>query len=239
MDDRDTLPPLHVMPTRNRPLIGHTVLVVEDSRYASEAVRLLSLRSGARIRRADCLKSARRHLQIYRPSIMIIDLGLPDGSGLGLIEELACAVPRVPVILASSGDDNTEAAALAAGADGFLAKPILSLAAFQQAVLSQLPPESRPPGPQSVSDERIEPDALAYQDDMAYAADVLADLSDDRALDYAAQFIGGVARCADDADLARAADELVRTRAIGAPVAQNAARFAGLVQQRTQRNRAI
>ena len=49
-------------PTAERPLLGLTILVVEDSRFASEAMRLLCLASGARIRRADSLRSARRHL---------------------------------------------------------------------------------------------------------------------------------------------------------------------------------
>ena len=49
-------------PRIDRPLFGLTVLVVEDSKFACEAIRLLSLRSGARIRRADCLQSAQCHL---------------------------------------------------------------------------------------------------------------------------------------------------------------------------------
>ncbi|MFC3118515.1 response regulator [Jhaorihella thermophila] len=115
MDDSDIFSLPHHMPTPSRPLMGWTILVVEDSLYASDAVRLLCLRSGARIRRADCLASARRHLQVYRPSAIIVDLGLPDGSGLGLIAELNAAVPRIPVIIAVSGEDTVAQAALDAG----------------------------------------------------------------------------------------------------------------------------
>ena len=68
-------------PTANRPLLGLTVLVVEDSRFACEAMRLLCLRSGARIRRADNLHHAHQHLKVYRPSVVIVDLGLPDRGG--------------------------------------------------------------------------------------------------------------------------------------------------------------
>lgn len=131
-------------PTPDRPLLGLTVLVVEDSRFACEAMRLLCLRSGARIRRADCLRSARRHLMTYRPTVVIVDLGLPDGSGLDLISEVAARRPRVPALLGTSGDAGAEERARAAGADGFLAKPIESLSAFQRTILAALPATPKP-----------------------------------------------------------------------------------------------
>ncbi|CAN0588686.1 unnamed protein product, partial [Ectocarpus sp. 12 AP-2014] len=184
--------------TPTRPLLGITVLVVEDSRFACEALRLLCLRSGARVRRADCLKSARRHLRVYRPSVIVVDVGLPDGSGLDLIHELISATPRVPVILATSGDRYAEHAAMDAGADGYLHKPIESLATFQAAIVDRLPDDRRPIALNLPTDELIRPDPIAYQDDMAHAADVLADIEDSKALDYVAQFVGGVARSAAD-----------------------------------------
>jgi two-component system, OmpR family, KDP operon response regulator KdpE len=232
MDDSDPFATPHQTATLNRPLLGLTIMVVEDSRFACEAMRLLCLRSGARIRRADCLRSARRHLQVYRPSVAVIDLGLPDGSGIDLIEEMSAATPRAAVILGTSGDDFAENMAIAAGADGFLAKPLTSLATFQEAVLSRLPAERHPSGLRIITDETIKPDPMAYQDDMAHMAEMLNTGVDDKTLDYVAQFISGVARSADDSVLAQAAVDLARARADGTPLASNAARIAGLVQDR-------
>ena len=106
------------------------MLVIEDSKFACEAMRLHCLHSGARIRRADSLRSARRHLKVYRPSVAIINIGLPDGNGEDLIKDLVEDTSRPLIVLRTSGDQHSRDTAMTAGADGFLAKPIASLAAF-------------------------------------------------------------------------------------------------------------
>ncbi len=209
-------------PTLARPLLGITVLLVEDSRFASEAVRLMGLRSGARIRRADCLASARRHLGAYRPSVVIVDLGLPDGSGIDLIAELASVPETGCALIATSGDDGAEDAARAAGAQGFLAKPVANLGVFQEAILALLPPEAQPKGLRILSADTVAPDPLAYRDDMAHVADLMdGPAPDAQTLGYIAQFLQAVARSADDGPLGDAARRL--SAAKGAPTPDLAA----------------
>ncbi|MDJ0629629.1 MAG: response regulator [Rhodobacter sp.] len=231
--------PLGPAPTAARPLAGLTVLVVEDSRFASEAVRLLCLRSGARIRRADSLRAARRHLSVYLPTVVIVDLGLPDGSGLELIGNLAGAAQRIPVILATSGDDRNFIPAVDAGADGVLSKPIESLAVFQKAVIDHLPPDQRAPGLRLVSAETVSPDPIAFRDDLAHIADVLTSSDDDQTLDYVAQFLTGVARSAHDGPLEEAAATLAANRANGGRIRSDVARVAGMLQERLAGRAAI
>jgi CheY-like chemotaxis protein len=219
-------------PTGDRPLLGLTVLVVEDSRFASEAMRLLCLHSGARIRRADCLRSARKHLQCYRPTVVIVDLGLPDGSGIDLIRDLATMSPRIPVLLGTSGDALAEQTVLAAGADGFLAKPIESLAAFQQKVLGSLPASTRPVLRGVPRDDQIMPDPIALRDDLCHVADILGNKPDAATLGYIAQFLTGVARSAHDAPLQAAAEALAREQHAGHGLARPLSQINGLVQER-------
>lgn len=219
--------------TAERPLLGLTVLLVEDSRFASEAMRLLCLRSGARIRRADCLRSAHRHLATYRPGVVVVDMGLPDGSGADLIREIRAMSPpgsaAGPAIIGLSGDPGMEAEALAAGADAFIPKPLESLAMFQHVVLSVLPSAARPVGLRPVCDETVAPDRLALRDDLNHVAQMLAASPDRAALGYVAHFLAGLARSAHDDDLESAAE------AIGGPVMPSTAalsKLSGLVQAR-------
>lgn len=237
----DTAPnPVVSMATAARPLLGLTVLIVEDSRFACDALRLICLRSGARMRRADCLRSARRHLEVYRPSVVVVDMGLPDGSGADLVAELARAVPRVPVVLGISGDGFAENVAMAAGADGFLEKPLLGVAAFQAAVLAHLPRECHPVPPRVADVQPVRPDRMALMDDFAHARALLEDAgAPGAALDYAAQFLTGLAQSDGDDVLAEAATALGAARRGNAGVASARAAVLRLLRDRLDANATV
>ena len=100
---------------RRQCLFAVTILLVEDSRSASEAIRLYAAESGARVRRADSLHAASRHLAIYRPNVVMVDLGLPDGERHG-----ADPAPRLGLDAARGdrGAERARARRLAGGGDG-------------------------------------------------------------------------------------------------------------------------
>jgi CheY-like chemotaxis protein len=195
-----------------------TLLLVEDSRFAAESVRLICRLTHIRLRRAETLAEARRHLQSYRPELALVDLGLPDGSGLSLIAELVRLEPRRPRIVAVSGDAERRADALAAGADIFRAKP-LGLAGHLEALLGLsvehaqsllarhrlLPDDGRDAtaGADAGIGADTGLDPLALHDDLRRAHALLHAGGE---VGYAGQFVGGIARSLDDAPLTAAAD---------------------------------
>lgn len=195
-------------PTAERPLLGTIVLVVEDSRHACEALRLICQRSGARIRRAESLASAERHLRTYRPRIAVVDLGLPDGSGLELISSLSSADPRIDGIIATSGDESLREASLGAGADIFLPKPLGSVSQFQEAALSLLPADTRPLRVARPSVDTVDPDPIALRDDLSLASELLRTNPDTVTLEYVAGFLSGIAKCAGKPKIGEIGDSL-------------------------------
>jgi len=188
------LPPIDAVMRATQPLWGMTILAVEDSRFASEALRLLARKSGARLQRAATLRLARKQLQYHPPEVVIIDIGLPDGSGCELISELAACAEEGPLVLAMSGDPALAAAGLAAGAVGFLEKPVESLALFQSTILRHI---HRP----NISFTEISlpsrPDPQALRDDLVLAAGLLERASPDE-LPYIVTFLRGLGRASRD-----------------------------------------
>ncbi len=192
-------------PSAALPLSGLTVLAVEDSRFACDALRLLCQRLGGRLRRADSLHTARAHLKVYRPDVVIVDLGLPDGRGEGLIRELVRRPAPRPVVLGTSGDSAGRADALAAGAAGFLEKPLESLAAFAAALSRHMVPADDAAFALPPMQGRVSPDDLALRDDLTHAACLMADDPDAKQRDYLIAFVAGLGRSAHDVVLERAA----------------------------------
>ena len=199
-------------PTSRRPLHGLMVLLVEDSLTAGEAVRLMCITSGARLRRADCMTSARRHLRIYRPDVAIVDMGLPDGDGAELIAELAQANPRTQTIIGLSADPSRATAAMEAGADSFIEKPLNSVAGFQSAILMNLPHHRRPMDIRLLPDLAFEADQRALQEDLIHALELLNKTKDGANPGYLAAFVTGVARTASDPTLEQAAEQYSTTQ---------------------------
>ena len=124
------------------------ILVVDDD----PAMRLAAVTAAgaiprARIRTAASLDDARRRLADGPVALAIIDLGLPDGSGIDLVRALTArapaptATPTICVVHTVFDDDDALFAALAAGAQGYLLKgePLGVMAARLRAALAGEP----------------------------------------------------------------------------------------------------
>ena len=66
-----------------------------------------------------------RRAELVRPDVILVDLQLPDGTGIELMQELGDSVPEaMPIVLTSFDDDEALAEALDAGARAYLLKTV-------------------------------------------------------------------------------------------------------------------
>lgn len=69
------------------------------------------------------LAAARAQLRMQVPDVLLVDLGLPDGSGIELIREVARQHPQTDCLVVTMfGDDSHVLASIEAGASGYLLK---------------------------------------------------------------------------------------------------------------------
>ncbi len=122
-----------------------TVLLVEDEPGIADAAAYALEREGFEIARAATLGEARRRLGGAPVSFIVLDVGLPDGSGFDFCREVR-ARSDVPILfLTARSEEVDRVVGLELGADDYLAKPFSprELAARVKAVLRRVRPAAR------------------------------------------------------------------------------------------------
>lgn len=102
------------------------ILIVEDHH---DIIQMLRLNWSDSRDRLDCLTSAKQAMRYIFSSelsaydCIIVDINLPDGSGLELLREIR-ARSEIPVVMISgAGDADSRADAISVGADDYVMKP--------------------------------------------------------------------------------------------------------------------
>ena len=103
------------------------VLVVEDDDSLRRYVRAALEDGGFSIDEAACLDDASAYIEGVPYDAVIMDLGLPDGDGLGLVETIRRVRAGLPVLILTARDSvKDRVKGLDAGADDYLVKPFAS-----------------------------------------------------------------------------------------------------------------
>ena len=100
------------------------MLVVEDNELVTGALRLLLESAGYYVSTAASITTALGISSTDPPALTLLDLTLPDGDGLSLVEPLHVAGCRTVVALTGHDDDDTRQRCLTAGCADVLVKPV-------------------------------------------------------------------------------------------------------------------
>jgi DNA-binding response OmpR family regulator len=101
------------------------VLVVDADAATRREIRAACEQDGYQVIEADSASEALREVEHSRPSVVLLEVTLPDGAGFDVCRELRKTDTTVPVIMMSSRADEIDVVvALEIGADDYVAKPL-------------------------------------------------------------------------------------------------------------------
>lgn len=113
------------------------ILIVEDDKALSNGIALALKAEGYIFLQTQDLAGAREELKNQEISLVILDLNLPDGNGLELLQEIK-ETQDLPVVILTANDLETEiVTGLELGADDYITKPfnILEVKARIKAIM--------------------------------------------------------------------------------------------------------
>ena len=114
------------------------ILIIEDDIALNKGLcKALTTDSRQLISCTD-IRSAREQILCSMPSLILLDINLPDGSGLDFLKEIKKGSDSIPVILLTANDTDLDIVnGLELGADDYITKPF-SLAVLRARVNTQL-----------------------------------------------------------------------------------------------------
>jgi two-component system, OmpR family, KDP operon response regulator KdpE len=122
------------------------ILVVDDEQQILRALQTSLRGAGYEVETADTAERALAAAAMRPPEAVILDLLLPDGTGTDVVRELRTWSSAPVIILSAVGEEREKIAALDAGADDYVTKPvgIDELIARLRAVLRRAVPSGEP-----------------------------------------------------------------------------------------------
>jgi DNA-binding NtrC family response regulator len=100
------------------------ILLVEDDKPLREALDKFLGQNDFRVTQSACLADAMRQLEEITFDLVLLDLTLPDGNGLDILERFSRQYPDRMVVLTGTGSIETAVLAMKKGAHDFLQKPV-------------------------------------------------------------------------------------------------------------------
>ena len=109
-----------------------TVLLVEDEAKLADVLAEQLAQEDFDVRKAGSLRQSLRMLDDLVPDVAVIDIGLPDGSGLDVLRRLRCGADRLdsgtPVLVLTARTEEADVLrAFERGADDYLRNPLSHL----------------------------------------------------------------------------------------------------------------
>ena len=134
------------------------ILVVEDEAALAESLAKGLRQAAHAVDLAPTLAEARTKLALESYDALVLDLGLPDGSGLVLAREIRGRGDRLPILMLTARDGVSDrVAGLDAGADDYVVKPFaLEEVLARLRALERRAPEFRPTAI-TVADLQVDP----------------------------------------------------------------------------------
>jgi two-component system, OmpR family, KDP operon response regulator KdpE len=125
---------------------GQRVLFVDDEPQILRALRTTLRGAGYTVDSAASGGEALTAAAAYPPDAVILDLVLPDRSGIDVCRELRTWTKAPVIVLSAVGEEREKIAALDAGADDYVTKPfsVDELLARLRAVLRRRAPNQEP-----------------------------------------------------------------------------------------------